>query len=93
MATCHPVRSQSTTRTCRDCEGAGQLTYPSPYGSSPFDREEQCTACDGTGRIVFRDLDVLERLRYVRTYGSRFQHYPTLRASAYAPVALPGAAA
>lgn len=90
MAACrHPIRSQCNSRTCRDCEGAGSISYPGPYGRSPYDVDEQCTACDGTGRIEFRPMDVLERLRYQRTYGSRFHHYPNTRREAYQRVPLP----
>lgn len=89
MGACQqPVRSVSISNRCRDCNGSGEYTTPGPFGFSPYDLTVTCPSCDG-GKVEFRERDVLERLRYVRTYGSRFHRYPGLRALAYSPVRLP----
>ena len=85
----HPIRSQSNTRTCRDCEGSGEYVTQ-PYGRpSPYDDVRTCGACNGKGRIEIRLPDVLASLRYFRTYGAKNWMYRQARREAYAPVPLP----
>lgn len=83
-------RSLCTVRTCRDCGGAGEIEYPGPFGSSPYDVAHACESCGGTGRIAFRDPDVLDRLRYQRTYGATSSFYRESRKRAFRRVPLPG---
>ena len=95
MGTCrHPVRSLQTTRTCRECDGAGEIETRPYLWPSPYDTATRCESCDGAGYVRVTVPDVLERIQFARSFPDRESFgYSRLRREASRRAPLPGVAA